>query len=274
MRSILLHIHEDDCLEARFQAALDLARQFDGHITCLQAIPYEFGVPGDFYGTAAAQMAMELRKEARRLRDTYEARLGKEDVRWEWYDSDGSAARLIRQHAPLSDLTILGSRNPVGAADNPSRLVTDLVGELRAPMMVVPAGMKAFSAEAPAMIAWNGSTESAHALCGAMPMLRRAKQVHILIVQEAKDEQRSAFPSLAAAEYLSRYDIEAEIIEIPHDRDDKVSIANKLLNASEMRGGGYLVMGGYGHSRIRERVLGGVTRDLLKDPAIPLIIAH
>lgn len=274
MRSILLHIHEDDCLEARFQAALDLARQFDGHITCLQAIPYEFGVPGDFYGNVAAQMAIEFRKEARRIRDTYEARLAKEDVRWEWFDSDGSASRLIHQHAPLSDLTIFGSRNPVGRADLPSTLVSDMIGELRAPIMVVPAGLKSFSAQAPAMIAWNGSPESAHALCGAMPMLLRAEKVCILIVREAKDEQRSAFPSLSAAEYLARYDIEAEIVEIPHDREDKTSIASKLLKACEMRKGGYLVMGGYGHSRVRERILGGVTRDLLKNPDIPLIMSH
>lgn len=274
MRSILLHIHDDDCLEARFQAALDLGRHFRSHVTCLQAIPYEFGVPGDFYGTMAAQMTVEFHKQAKQIQEKYEARLEKEDVPFSWHISDGPATRLIGKHAPLSDIAIFGAHNPVGDGKKPSALVTDLVGALRAPMLVVPAKLKSFQPIAPAAIAWNGSAEAAHAIAGSLPLLRQASEVHILTVRESKDEERFTFPSLSAAEYLARHGIEAEIVDVPHDDDDKTSIADKLVGAAINRKAAFLVMGAYGHSRLRERILGGVTRELLMDPQLPLLLGH
>ncbi len=274
MRSILLHIHEDDCLEARFQAALDLGRQFGGHLTCVQAIPYEFGVPGDFYGSLAAQMATEFHEQAKRVREQYEARLAKEDVPYDWHISDGAATRLIGRYAPLADISVFGARNPAGSPEKPSTLVSDLIGTLRAPMLVVPAKMKSFQTKAPAAIAWNGSAEAAHAIAGSLPLLRQASEVHILTVRESKDEKQFAFPSMSAAEYLARFDIEAEIVDIPRDDGGKTSTAHKLMDAAANRKAGFLVMGAYGHSRLRERILGGVTRELLTNPQLPLLLGH
>lgn len=274
MRSILLHVHEDDCLEARFQAALDLGRQFGGHLTCLQAIPYEFGVSGDFYGTMAAQMAIEFHEQAKRVREQYEARLAKEDVPYDWHVSDGATSRFIGWHAPLSDISVFGARNPAGNPEKPSTLVSELIGKLRAPMLVVPAKLKSFQTAAPAVIAWNGSAEAAHAIAGSLPLLLQASEVHILTVRESKDEQRFAFPSLSAAEYLARYGIGSEIVDIPHDRGDETSIAEKLMNAAISRKASFLAMGAYGHSRLRERILGGVTRELLANPQVPLLLGH
>lgn len=274
MRSIILHIHEDDCLEARFQVALDLGRHFGGHLTCLQAIPFEFGVPGDFYGTLAAQMAVEFHEQSARVRAQYEARLAKEDVPFDWQVSEGAATWLFARNAPLSDIAVVGARNPSGSKDKPSRLVADLVGTLRAPMLVVPASLKSFQIKAPMAIAWNGSAEAAHAMTGSMSLLKAATEVHILEVREKKDAERYALPSLSAAEYLARHGIEAEIIDIPHEDRDGTSIAAKLIDAATIRKAGCLIMGAYGHSRLRERVLGGVTRQMLMDPPLPLLLGH
>lgn len=274
MRSIILHIHEDDCLESRFQAALDLGRRFKGHLTCLQAIPFEFGVPGDFYGTLAAQMAVEFHEQAGRVRADYEARLAKEDVAFDWQVNEGAATRLIARNAPLSDIIVVGAHNPSGAAGKPSRLVADLIGTLRAPLLVVPPDLKSFQAGTPAAIAWNASAEAAHAIAGSMPLLRAASAVHILTVREPEERGRISLPSLSAAEYLARHGIEAEIVEIPHAHGDATSIAEKLMDAAIIRKAGFLAMGAYGHSRLRERVLGGVTRQMLMDPPLPLLLGH
>lgn len=274
MRSIILHIHEDDCLEARFQAALDLGRQFNGHLTCLQAIPFEFGVPVDFYGTLAAQMAVEFHEQAGRVRAELEARLAKDDVPFDWQVSEGSATRLIAGNAPLSDIIVVGARNPSGSKDKPSSLITDLIGTLRAPVMVVPPSLKSFQFGAAAAIAWNGSAEAAHALVGSMPLLQAASQVHILIVREPKEGGLYSLPSLSAAAYLARHGIEAEIVDIPHEDGDRTSIAEKLMDAAIIRKAGFLTMGAYGHSRLRERLLGGVTRHMLMDPPLPLLLGH
>ena len=72
MKSILLHVGTDTAFKARLQAALDIARAFDGHITCLQSINFEFAAPGDFYGAVAAEMVPVLREQAQQfLQQTY-----------------------------------------------------------------------------------------------------------------------------------------------------------------------------------------------------------
>ena len=272
MRSILLYVHDDDCFEARLQVSLDLCRQFDGHLTCLQATPYDIGIAGDFYYPVAAQVANDLHNEAKEFRERIEPRLASEDVRWDWIYADGLASSQIPRHAPMNDLLVVGSHNPTGDTHNPSKLVSELVSQVRSPMLVVPASTKSLPLDGPAVVAWNGSPEGAHALRSAMPMLTRASQVHILTVSEQKDTERFDIPSTGAAKYLAQYEIEAEIIELPFNV--KSSIAETLSEAAKIRDAAYLVMGAYGHSRFRERILGGVTRDMLRDPVLPLLVSH
>ncbi len=272
MRSILLYVHEDDCFEARLQVALDLCRQRNGHLTCLQAIPYDLGVAGDFYYPIAAQLASDLHKDAKKFRALIEERLKHEDVPWTWIYTDGLAPHQIARHAPISDLVVIGAHNPTGKAESPSRLAAELVGQVRAPILVIPAAVKGMSYGALAAVAWNGSPEGAHALRAALPMLSAASAVEILTVREKDDDDGFDLPPTGAAHYLAHHGIEAEIVELP--REEGSTIADTLKEAASIRKAGLLVMGAYGHSRFRERVLGGVTHDMLRDPQIPLLLSH
>jgi nucleotide-binding universal stress UspA family protein len=259
-------------MEARLQAALDLARQFDGFVTCLQASPYDLGVPGDFYGTKTAQLMTEYEEQALRLRNTMEERLKAEDVRWTWVHSERAATMMLAGYAPLNDIVLLGGRNEFSRPERPSELAIEMVFTMRAPILIMPAEARTFALDAPAIVAWNGAAEAAHALRAAMPLLLRASDVHILTVKEQEKAGSFDIPPIGAAKYLARYGIEAEIVELP--RAVRQSVAEPLLDAAMARKGGYLVMGAYGHSRLRERVLGGVTRDMLSDPQIPLLVSH
>lgn len=259
-------------MEARLQAALDLARQFDAFLTCLQVAPYELGVPGDFYGTMAAQLAVEYEEQAPRVRKAFEDRLKGEDVRWTWVQNNGSATTLLARQAPLNDILVLGGHNPVGKTDRPSELAMELIFTVRAPILVMPTKWKSLPLDGPAIVAWNGAPEAAHALRAAMPMLLRATKVHILTVKEDQKTGSFDMPPTGAAKYLAHYGIEAEIVELP--RAVGHTVAEPLLDAAIARKGAYFVMGAYGHSRFRERVLGGVTRDMLTDPQIPLLLSH
>lgn len=272
MRKILLHVYDDDCFEARLQVALDIARQCHGSITCVQAVPYDYGVPGDFYGAMSAQIIVEYDKIAREARESIESRLAKEVVSWSWVWNSGSAAGLIAAHAPIHDLIIVGAHDPLGKPKSPSRLVGELIERVRAPILVVPAGTRSFDLESPAVVAWNGSAESAHALRAAVPALALASSVHILSVSEEKDSERFDLPSTQASEYLAAHDIKSELTEL--SLEGSASVAETLVKAAMARNGGYIVMGAYGHSRFREQVLGGVTRDMLRDPAIALLLSH
>lgn len=279
MRSILLHVYDDKCFEARLQVALDIARQCKGRITCAQAVPYDFGAPTDFYGMQSAEMIVEYNKIAEQAQEQIEGILANEDVTWTWTRSRGSAAALIGREAPLHDAVIVGAYDPLELPRSPSRFVGELIERVRAPIIVVPTETRGFDFEVPAVVAWNGSTESAHALRAAMPALSRASAVHVLSVREKEKTKKKKkrgetfdLPSLTAAEYLAQHDIKCEVTELTRAKGQ--SIAETLVVGAMARDAGYIVMGAYGHSRFRERILGGVTRSMLREPSLPLIMGH
>lgn len=272
MRSILVHVFGDTGMEARLQAALDLARRFDAHLTFVHAIPYGYGVPGDFYGSIGAEMMVEFDRQQKELRGKYEDRLAKEDVRWDWRTYDGTAGHILIHLAPLADAIVVGAHSPVGTTIRPSYVVNDLAGNVRPPILVVPETNRGLVADTPVTVAWNGSAEAGHAIQASMPVLLAASEVHLLCVNEAHNDA-TALPSEAAASYLSGHGIECEVVKIAHRKDD-VIIAEQLFEASRHRNAGVMVAGAYGHSRFREWVLGGVTRDLLRNPPMPLMISH
>lgn len=270
MRSIVLHIHDDDCFEARFQAALDIARAFDGHITCVQPIPVDLIGPGDVYAPGGAELVPILRDNAERFQQLVEPRLAAEGVGWDWVQRFDGAGNLVSAYAALADLVVLGTLDPRGG-----RGVSPLAGEVaiqaRTPVLAVPPEARRFDAAAPAVVAWNGSIEASRALRGALPLLRRAASVQLVTVEERRDHVRFDLPPTEGAEFLSRHGIECEMVAMP-PRDGSIEAA--LRSAAELRGAGYLVMGAYGHSRLRETVIGGSTRGLLANPPAPLLLSH
>ncbi len=270
MKSILLHINNDDGMEARMQAALDLARAHDAHITCLQAVSYEVFAPGDFYGSAMAAALPKIREAAEKHREEMETDLANEDVSWEWMFLHGMAETRLLEQSPLYDLLVVGCHD-VGRTKGVSHMVGELVLKAPCPVLVVPDELKRFDTAAPVLVAWNGSSESCVALRNALPLLKAASKVFLASVAEEKDRERFDFPPVKGAQYLSRYGIEAEMVEIPAGEG---KVADVLAAAAQSRECGLMVMGAYGHSRLSEMLLGGVTRRAINDPDLPIFLAH
>lgn len=179
-----------------------------------------------------------------------------------------SPAATIVDRSSLADLIVLSTalREPVPG--DPLPLAGDVAINARTPVLVVPAGTTRFDVTGKAFVAWNGSPEAAHALKASLPMLRLAASVVIATVEEP----HSGFlPPLDACEYLSRHGVKAELLAIERG---KASTADALLTARDRTGAGYVVMGAYGHSRMREFVLGGVTREMLRGSPVPMFLAH
>lgn len=271
MKSILLHIDGDKCMEARMQVALDIARATDAHITCLQAVSFEVFAPGDFYGSAMAAALPKIKEAAEELRAKIEEDLSNEDVSWEWNFLYGMAEHRLLEQSPLHDLIIVGPNDVGEEGRGPSAMVGHLALKAPVPVLVVPGDTKSLDLTSPVLIAWNGSSEACVALRAAVPLLTRSAKVYLASVAEPSGKQRLQFPALEAARYLSRHDIDAEIVEIPRG-DAKIS--ETLFSAAQMRECSMMVMGAYGHSRLAEMLLGGVTRRSLTDPQLPIFLAH
>lgn len=269
MKTVLLHVREDDGMEARFQAALDVVRRFDGHLTCLQATPFDTYIIGDPFGGVYAfpEVVQRVRETEEKTRARIEADLANEGVSWDWVHYDGSAAQILVERARLADLVVLSMPSHERGPDQPLPIAADVAMHARAPVLAVPEVKRPLDCAGTAVVAWNGSSEAANALRLARPMLRGASAVHIVTI----GEEGGAFDSGAAAQYLSRHDIRSEIHSAPLGER---KVAEAIAEVSGKLGADYLVMGAYGHSRLRELVLGGVTNEMLQDSRIPLLLAH
>ena len=161
MKSILLHIHEDEGQEARFSVACDLARAFDGHLTCVQVTPLSAYVAADPFGGfyPIAGLYEYLNEQNRIIRSRLEKRLAQEKLQWDWQDCDGDVAQTLVSQSRLADLVVL-SQSGVGQHDGarPLPLVADVAINTRAPVLAVPANVTAFDPGGTAIVAWNGSS--------------------------------------------------------------------------------------------------------------------
>lgn len=271
MKSILLHVNDTEGCERRLQVTFDIARAFEAHVTCLQAVSYELFVPGDIYGATMAAALPQIREQAEAFRAKMEADLANEDVAWEWNLRHGLPEHALLEYSPLSDLLVVGPRDGGEAENRASGMLGELLIKARSPVLVVPEGQDSFDVNAPIAVGWNGSSEAALALRAAVPLLQKARSVHLLTVTEDQERERFDFPPMSGGEYLSRHGIDCEIVDIPRG---SVSVADTLFSAAVARKCGMMVMGAYGHSRLAEMLLGGVTRRAVTDPAIPILMAH
>lgn len=268
MRSILLHIYDDRGLDARIEAACDLARAFNGHLTCLHATPFE-----DYLATdplIAPALPVEFSKKMRKQREALQARveeeLAREGVNWNWVHLDELISEALIRFSPLVDITVISRSTSDIYRDDERHIAGKLITGAASPLLAVPSDLKRLDIAAPAIVAWNGSPEAANALRAALPLLKLAASVHIVHIEE----RLRAYPPDASARYLSRHEVSAEIVQRPRNG----SIADTLVETGREFGAGLIVMGGYGHSRLREFLLGGVTRELLEQSPLPLLLAH
>jgi nucleotide-binding universal stress UspA family protein len=122
------------------------------------------------------------------------------------------------------------------------------------------------------MIAWDGSREAARAVHDSMPLLRLAEEVVVLIVDANKLGPRfGQNPGAGIVAHLGRHDVASRIAQV---QSGGAAITDLILAEAKSAGADLIVMGGYGHSRLRELMLGGVTRHMIERMTLPVLLAH
>lgn len=267
MRSIMVHAGGDAAFESRLQAGLDLARRFKGHMTLVLPRPSQDYVAFDMFGGAhfIAEAFDAAETERGKLCSRINARLKSEDVPWDWQMFDGTTSDVLINAARLADILVM-SLDDAGAPGPARAWVSDVVTASRTPVLAVPASSKPISFDR-AMVAYDGGFEAANALRAALPMLQVAGHVRITEIEVAPEE----FPLTDAATYLSRHGINAEIaVAVKGDQN----VEERLLAEAAAWRPDFLVMGAYSHGRWRETLFGGVTRFMLGELGIPVLLAH
>lgn len=276
LKTIVLHVQNDSSVDRRLDTALSLARASSAHLSCVHATPTQAYVVSDGYGGifVMEDVLRVLEQEDARLRSRIERRLESEDVSWDYEQVSADVAATVARRATLADLIVAG-RTP--QKDEFAAPATGLLGDLlfraRTPIFIAGDEARTVDPTGNAMIAWDGSPEAANAVRSSLGLLKLASSVGVI---EVAEEKSGPFPSTALLEYLSRQGIHANLVvtDPPLDGSGHGGIVAALVAEARAAGAAYMVMGGYGHSRLGEYVFGGVTRALLSACPVPLVIAH
>ena len=168
------------------------------------------------------------------------------------------------------DLSVFMQSEPDGV-DNDDVIETSLFQSGR-PLVVVPYIQKDGLKLDHVVCCWDGSSAAARAINDALPLLTKAASVDLLIVQNEKTKnETNVIRGAEMAKHLARHDVKVEIETVPAA---DIDVTNVILSYVADSAGTLIVMGGYGHARIREFILGGVTRDMLKSMTVPVFMSH
>lgn len=267
MKTILLLVHDDAGQEARFQAALDVARAVGGHLTCIDVSVMPMFV-GDFYsGAGEAMLLANEREHEGENRRRLEARLAAEQLPWDWTDATGAISPALEEASGLADLIVVNRKLDNFPLPDMRSVASKLVVRCGKPILAVPEASRGFKVCGRALVCWNGSTCASAALRAGVPLLQLAEKVILL---EVEDEARASTVG-NAAEYLSRHDIHP-LIRRRHPLTMKC--AKVILDEIGHQHADYVVMGGFSHLRFVEALFGGVTRTMLTESPVPIFMAH
>jgi len=276
-KTILVHVDESSRSDLRVRIASELAKNEDAHligtaVTGVSRFIYQDGNISASDPNLAIHLKF-LRERAEKAIlgfKTVAAELGVNS--YESMISNDEAGGGIGLLARYSDLVVLGQTN----RDEPSPSVLSdfpeyIVMNSGRPALIIPyAGDFSSVAKRP-LISWDASRESTRAVTDAIPLLKRADLVQVALFNpSAKPDAHGEQPGADIALFLARHGIKVEVSVHKTSTD----IGNAILSLSHDLDSDMLVMGGYGHSRFREMIMGGVTRTILESMTIPVFMSH
>lgn len=273
LRDILVYVNETENARLRIEAAVALAMDHDAHLT---GIGVRMPVDTPTYALAAipADVLADVEKRetvalagAKVVFDSYVKHAGWSE-RSSWVEDTGGVVDTVSQNARFADLTVVGQQPALELRDSYIDLPDEFVLHSGRPVLVIPEIGVTRPIGKRVVVAWNGSREAARAVADAMPILERAEAVDILSI-EIKDV--GELQGLDVAHHLARHGVKASV---KRSVANNIEASDVLLNFVADESMDLIVMGAYGHSRMREVILGGMTRDVLTHMTVPVLMSH
>ena len=261
---------------AAFQAALQLARENDAHLNVL-CIGYDRFQPAFGYVDISPIVVNESFADARKQADDLEQEVSSileiEDVKWSIQTEIAQLSGLshvVGDAARFNDLVVLPQPYQNDEDDNPASIVEAALFEGNVPVLVHPIkDIETFGKRI--VIAWNESNEALTAIRGALPFLKVADAVEVVIIAPSRHDSDRSDPGAAICTMLARHGVKVEVSVLPRTVSKISDILNRHITET---GADLLVMGAYGHSRFRQRIMGGATRNTLESASVPVLMAH
>lgn len=286
-KNVLVQLDNHRNYESRLRIALSLAQQQKGRVLALYvfempALPHISYAQGEAYYPTASDAARETYErqrdgafdDAAHFEAAFRAAAQNAGLRarWEtWPERPKDLISHMTERSRYADIAILGQADPQHSlfgtlANLPERV---MLGSGR-PVIVVPYAERRDTFGKHILIAWNDTREAARAVADAMPLIERADAVTVLTVAPERDD-RFHEPAQKMVQQLTQHGVHAKASTLQGTDADA---ADLILSRADDLGCDLLVMGGYGHSRTRELILGGTTRQVFQTMTLPVLISH
>ena len=273
-KTILVHIDSGKRCSMRVGVALRLAQQFDAHLIALHAIaPFE---PPGYVLAEMGPAIIEAQKHATATEMVQsENAFNKQAAaagfaRTEWRTAIDDQVEAVTLHARYADLVVIGQADASEGSTTPADFPERLVLASGRPVLIIPSAGTVSTLGKRILVAWNHSREATRAVTDSIPLLQRAEKVHVMAVNP-NTEDHGAVPGADIGLYLTRHGVQ---VEVKMDLGAEIDVGNELLSRAADLDADLIVMGGYGHSRLKEWVLGGATRTILESMTAPVLMSH
>lgn len=277
-KTLITHVCATQPDAGFLKSVAEMAVNYDAH---LDAICYGIDqvTAGFYYGgmdplliqrslQTALDDAEKISEEVRNILSTTNARWGVDKVA----NPLGTISHSVATRTRFCDLAILQS--PYGENKNEQQEEAILEGALfggQSPVLVLPEGVEANPEPETVLIGWNESAEAMNAVRAALPMLQKAKQVRVTVIDPPRHGSDRSDPGGPLSIFLARHGVKADIDVLGKSLP---RVCDVLLRHAADKNADLIVMGAYGHSRFREAILGGATRDMLENATLPVFMMH
>lgn len=275
-KNLLVHVDDGKTCAARLAVATGLAGTFDAHLAGVAVDP---GIVLPVMADVPVSPALVDRLEADRAErvasaeSLFRAACASAGREGEWRLAQGELVDRLTLHARHADLLVVGQEGDESESVVIGGLPDSLVMTCGRPVLVVPYIGAADSLGRRVLVAWDGGREAVRALNDALPLLVRAERVEVVSINpsDLPSEDGGHIPGADICLHLARHGVTAEA---QHVMARDIDVGNLLLSRVADTGSDLLVMGAYGHSRWREIVLGGATKQVLGEMTVPVLMSH
>jgi nucleotide-binding universal stress UspA family protein len=278
-KTVLVHCNYARRIARVAEAAAEVAHRSQAHLVGVSVTPpvaiIPSGMPGAPDAIVVDDHCVAYRRGNPVLRAAFEAAAGGRRVSADWREADAgrsTVADVVLQHAHAADLVVAAQSDRGWQGTTNLDIADRLAVESGRPVLIVPNEGVHRDFGKRVLVAWNARREAARAVFDALPLLQQAQEVRVVWVNP-QDEGGAAVdvPAGDICAALARHGVKCEATEVARPQE---GVGRTLLMRAAEYGSDLLVMGAYGHSRLREFVLGGASRHILEHMTIPALMSH
>jgi nucleotide-binding universal stress UspA family protein len=268
IKDIVVYVDNDKDCENRLESATSLCKTFEARLNGLYllqkiSIPAYAGayVPVEVF-EANDEETVKLRDKAKAV---FTAKSDSQNIDCQFHAVEGDVGSELNRYSCYADLLIVPQRKSDRFDFNPYYQLSDVLLGAACPVLLLPDRKPPALPPQTALLAWNGERECARALKAAMPMLSQVKKIDVVSINDEDDDTKMII------DHINRHGINTEVHSQQGSHFDN---GEALLGQATELHSEMLIMGAYGHSRIRELMLGGTTRHVLEHTRLPVLFSH